>query len=142
MSTEENKTVVRRLFEEVVNQGNLDLIDEIIADDIVTHTPVPGVAPDREGFRQFLGLFLAAFPEQSVEVDDVIAEGDLVTVRHTHHVTHGGDFMGMPPSGTEATVPGIEIFRVSRGRISEMWHQDDLLGLMQQLGAIPAPEQA
>ena len=141
MSTEENKAVVRRLFEEVVNQGNLEALDELTTDDIVTHTPVPGIMPDREGFRQFLGVFLTAFPTQHTEVHDVIAEGDRVAVRHTHHVTHGGEFMGMPPSGREATVAGIEIFRVADGRIAEMWHQDDMLSLLQQLGAIPEPEQ-
>ncbi len=141
LSAEENKAVVRRLFEEVVNEGNLAALDELITDDIVTHTPVPDITPDREGFLQFLGVFLTAFPTQHTEMHDVIAEGDRVAVRHTHHVTQGGEFMGMPPSGREARVEGIEIFRVSEGRIAEMWHQDDLLGLMQQLGAIPEPEQ-
>lgn len=142
MSAEENKTVVRRLFEEVVNGADLDVIDELATEDIVTHTPVPGISPDREGFRQFLGAYLSAFPKQHTEVDDVISEGALVAVRHTHHVTHGGELMGMPPSGKEATVAGIEIFRLSDGKISEMWHHDDMLGLMQQLGAVPAPEPA
>ncbi len=142
MSAEENKAVVRRLFDEVVNQGNLAVLDELVTDDIVTHTPVPGITPDREGSRQFLGVYLTAFPTQHTEVHDVIAEKDRVVVRHTHHVTHGGEFMGMPPSGREATVAGIEIFRVANGRIAEMWHQDDMLSLLQQLGVIPAPEQA
>ena len=141
MSTEENKAVVRRLFEEVVNEGNLAALDELTTDDLVTHTPVPDITPDREGFRQFLGVFLTAFPTQHTEVHDVIAEGGRVVVRHTHYVTHGGEFMGMPPSGREATVEGIEIFRVADGKIAEMWHQDDVLSLLQQLGAIPEPEQ-
>lgn len=142
MSTEENKVVVRRLFEESVNRKDLGLLDELVADEIVTHTPVPGIAPNREGFRLFLGVYLTAFSEQHTEINDLIAEGDRVVVRHTHHVTHGGEFMGMPPSGKEATVAGIEIFRVADGRIVEMWHQDDLLSLLQQLGAVPLPGQA
>lgn len=141
LSAEENKAFVRCLFEEVVNQGTA-VLDELVTDDIVTHTPVPGITPDREGSRRFIGVYLTDFPTQYTEVHDVIAKEDRVAVRHTHHVTHRGELMGMPPSGREATVERVEIFRVSEGRIAEMWHQDDLLGLMQQVGAIPAPEQA
>jgi steroid delta-isomerase-like uncharacterized protein len=139
MSTESNKALVRRLFEEVVNQRNLALIDEIIAEDIVIHTPVPGVRPGRESFRQFLDVFLSAFPVQHAEVEDVIAEADQVAVLHTHRVEHTGAFIGAPPTGRKASVPGIEVFRVAGGQIAEMWHQDDLLGLMQQLGLAPGP---
>jgi steroid delta-isomerase-like uncharacterized protein len=134
MSLEQNKAVVRRLFEEGVNQENLAVLDELTREDIVVHTSVPGIAPTREGFRQFVEVYLSAFPVQHTEVHRLIAEGDLVAVLHTHHVTHGGEFMGTPPSGKEATVPGIEIFRVVNGRIVEMWHQDDLFSLVQQLG--------
>ena len=139
MSAQENKAVVERMFEGLLNERRLELIDEVIAPDIVIHTPVPGVAPTREGFRQFIQVFLDAFPEQTVEVHDVVAEGDRVAVRHTHHVRHGGPFMGMPPTGRQASVDGIEIFRMAGGQIAEMWHQDDFLGLFQQLGMIPAP---
>src|SRR5262245_41338713 len=121
MSLEQNKALVRRIYDEVVNQGDLDALNEIISDDIVTHTSVPGVAPTRAGFRQFVDLYLSAFPVQHTEVHTMIAEGDLVTVLHTHHVTHGGDFMGAPPSGKEAVVPGIEAYRLANGRIVEMW---------------------
>jgi steroid delta-isomerase-like uncharacterized protein len=138
MSTEQNKAVMRRFFD-AVNQNNLVLLDELITDDIVTHTAVPGIAPNREGFRRFVGVYLNAFPVQHTEVQAMIAEGDLVAVNHTHHVTHGGDFMGAPASGKEAVVPGIEIFRIAGGRVAEMWHQDDLLSLMIQLGLMAAP---
>ena len=138
MSTEQNKTLVRRLYEEAVDQANLAVLDELIAANIVVHTPIPGVVPNREGFRQFLQGFLNAFPVQHTEVHELIAEADQVVARHTHHVVHGGDFMGAPPTGREAHVPGIEIFRIANGQVAEMWHQDDLLSLMQQLGLIPA----
>jgi predicted ester cyclase len=75
-------------------------------------------------------------------VHDVIADGDRVAVRHTHRATHGGEFMDLPPTGKQVVVEGIEIFRLRDGRIAEFWHQDDLLSLLQQLGAIPAPEPA
>jgi len=66
----------------------------------------------------------------------LIAEGDLVVAHHTHHVTHSGEFMGMPPTGKKIAVQGIEIFRLADGRIVEMWHQDDMLSLFQQLSMI------
>jgi steroid delta-isomerase-like uncharacterized protein len=114
----------------------------LVSDDIVIHTQVPGIAPGREEFHAFMTGFFAAFPEQSVEVHEVLAEGDRVAARHTHHVTHGGEFAGLPPTGRQASVDGLELFRIEHGRIAEMWHHDDLLGLMQQLGAAPAPGHA
>jgi steroid delta-isomerase-like uncharacterized protein len=141
MSVEQNKAVVRRLFEEAVNQRNIAVLDELLADDIAIHTPVPGVEPGLEGFKRFLGIFLDAFPQQSAEIHQMVAEGDRVAVLHTHHVVHGGELMGLPPTGKEAHVQGIEIFRLRDGKIAEFWHQDDFLGLMQQLGVIPAPGQ-
>lgn len=138
MSNEENKAVVQRMFE-AINANNLEGVAELLTDDATVHTSVPGVPPGKEGFRGFVGLYLEAFPEQHVDVHELIAEGDRVLARHTHHVTHGGDFAGLPPSGRQAVVDGLELFRVRDGRVAEMWHHDDLLSLMQQLGAIPAP---
>jgi len=141
MSLAENKTVVRQLFD-AVNAGDLDRMLSLVGEDISVHTPIPGVEPGREGFRQFMSVYLSAFPEQRVELHELVAEGDLVLARHTHHVRHGGEFAGMPPSGKQAIVHGLELYRLNNGQIIEMWHHDDLLGLMQQLGAVPAPGQA
>ena len=121
----------------MINNATLAALDELTSEDIVTHTSVPNIAPTREGFRQFAGIYLNAFPVQHTEVHRLVAEGDLVTAIHTHHVTHGGDFMGAPASGKEAIVPGIEVYRLAQGRIVEMWHQDDLFSLVHQLGLIP-----
>ena len=140
MSLAENKAVVRHMFD-AVNASDLDRAHTLVADDVTVHTSIPGIEPGREGFRQFIGVYLSAFPEQGVEVHEMVAEGDRVLVRHTHHVTHGGEFAGMPPSGKQAIVDGLELFRVNNGQIAEMWHHDDLLGLMQQLGAVPTPGQ-
>jgi steroid delta-isomerase-like uncharacterized protein len=141
MSTEQNKTVVRRFFEQANDQARFDLLDEIVADDVVLHTPAPIGTPGRAGMRQLLGFFRAAFPVQHTEIHTLIAEGDLVVAHHTHYATHGGDFMGLPATGREVAVQGIEIYRVVDGRIAEMWHHDDMLSLFQQLGMIPAPGQ-
>ena len=140
MSIEQNKAVVQQVFD-AVNSGDLNRLGDLVTDDIAVHTPISGIEPGREGFRQFIGLYLSAFPEQHVEIHELVAEGDRVLARHTHHVIHGGEFAGLPPTGKQATVDGLELFRVSDGRIAEMWHHDDLLGLLQQLGAIPAPAQ-
>jgi steroid delta-isomerase-like uncharacterized protein len=134
----DNKRVIERLFARL-NGNDPEGMSELVAGDVVIHTSVPGVESSRAGFRAFLDVFLQAFPNQSVEVDDLLAEGDLVVARHTHHVTHTGEFIGLPPSGRTARVPGIEQFRVRDGLIVEFWHQDDLFGLLQQLGAVPAP---
>jgi steroid delta-isomerase-like uncharacterized protein len=141
MSLDENKSVVRHLFD-AVNAGDLDRVLDCVAEDIAVHTSIPGITPGREGFRQFIGVYLSAFPEQRVEIHELVAEGDRVLVRHTHHVTHGGEFAGMPPTGKQAIVDGLELFRVNNGQIAEMWHHDDLLSLLQQLGAVPTPERA
>lgn len=140
MSAEQNKALMRQFFA-ALDTGDLEGMVAQVTEDMVTHTPIPGIGRGREGFRGFMSVFFSAFPEQSVQVHRVIAEGDRVAVHHTHHATHGGDFLGLPPTGKRVTVTGIEIFRIENGKIAEMWHQDDLLSLMQQLGIVPGPEQ-
>jgi steroid delta-isomerase-like uncharacterized protein len=139
VSIEANKAVVRRFFD-AANANDVEAMAVGIAEDFVVHTAIPSIGPGREGFRAFMGVYFGAFPKQHIDVHELIGEGDRVVVRHTHHVTQGGPFVGMPPTGKQASIDGIEIFRVAGGKIAEMWHQDDLLGLLQQLGAIPAPE--
>lgn len=114
--------------------------DQLIADDVVYHGPsMLSEIRGREGFKQLLGVFRAAFPGFQTTIEDVIAEGDRVAVRHTHHATQTGEFSGIPPTGKHVVVPGIEMLRIRDGQIVEFWHLDDFLGLMQQLGVIPAP---
>lgn len=138
MSTEQNKAIVREMFA-AVNASDLERAVALVTEDMTVHTQVPGIPAGREGFRAFMTGFFTAFPEQSVEVHELVAEGDRVLARHTHHAVHGGPFAGLPPTGIKATVDGLELFRLRDGKIAEMWHHDDLLGLMQQLGAIPGP---
>lgn len=135
-SQEQNKQIVRQVFE-AVGRRDMEAHMALVADDIVIHSPIPGIANGREGFRAFMETFYTAFPEQSVEVHDLVAEGDRVAARHTHHVLHTGPLMSLPPTGREAHVDGIEIFRIANGRVAEFWHMDDMLGLLQQLGAMP-----
>jgi steroid delta-isomerase-like uncharacterized protein len=139
MSLEENKALVRRFYESAAT-GTLD--DELIAEDFLYHgPPMLGEVRGRDGFKQIMSVFRGAFPNFETTVEDVIAEEDRVAVRHTHHVTQSGEFAGIPATGKEATVSGIELLRVRDGQIVEFWHMDDFLALLQQLGAIPAAAQ-
>lgn len=140
MSTEENKALVRRFFEEGWNAGNLDEFDEIDVPDYVLHDPsvheeVRGV----EGIKRFASMYLRAFPDLHFTVEDQIAEGDKVVTRWTSSATHRGELMGIPPTGNRTGVSGITISRISEGRLVEDWNIWDTLGLMRQLDVIPEP---
>ena len=140
MSAEENKAIIRRIDQEVWNQGKYDVIDEVIADDCLqTIVGVPEPIRGPQGFRQFATMYKTAFPDMSLTEDQQIAEGDLVVTRWTATGTHQGDLMGIPPTGKQATVSGIHVDRFADGKIVEAWGIFDQLGLLQQLGAIPTP---
>lgn len=138
MSTEENKALTLRLIEEVINQGKLSTIDELIAADAVDHSLPPGLPPGREGVKLFLGMIRTAFPDIHETVEDIIAEGDTVVTRTTWRGTHQGALLGIAPTGKQVSVSGIDISRVASGKFVEHWQSADDLGLLQQLGVIPA----
>lgn len=140
MAIEDNKAIIRRIGEEFWNQGRPEVLDEVFADDVVDHNPAPGQPPGREGIKLVNLGFRTAMPDMQMTVDDVLAEGDKVMWRWTAQGTHQGPLMGIPPTGKRATISGISIDRFVDGRIVERWLQMDMLGLLQQLGAIPAPE--
>ena len=136
--SEQNKAVARRVFEEVWNKGNLAALDEIYVTDVVGHNAPPGQPPGIKGTRQFIGMYLQAFPDTRMVVEDQVAEGDKVVTRWTATGTHRGELMGMPPTGKSARVTGITINRLEGGKIVEEWGIFDQLGMLQQLGAIPS----
>jgi steroid delta-isomerase-like uncharacterized protein len=138
MSTEQNKDLVRRFYEEVFNKKNLAGVDEFVDSHIIEHDLPPGLPAGSEGTRQFIGMYLRAFPDLHITANDLVAEGDKVAVRLTLGGTHGGELMGIPPTGKQATVTGIQIVRIANGRIVENWINFDALGLLQQLGVLPA----
>ena len=145
MSTEENKAVVRRMYEEC-NKGKeaaMAVLEELVAPDYVWHGALPpGISPDLAGWRQGRIAFLTAFPDLHVVVEDLIAEGDKVVARLTMRGTHQGDFMALPPTGKVVTVTGIVILRFAGAKEVEHWSSVDNLGWLQQLGAIPQIAQA
>jgi steroid delta-isomerase-like uncharacterized protein len=141
MSAEANKALVRR-FNEAFNAGDLDGAVAVFARNAVIHNSGAPDPLNLEGFGQLAGVFLAAFPGGKHTIDDMIAEGDRVVARITYRGTHTGDLMGIPPTGKQVTVSAMTIDQIANGKIVETWRLFDQLGMMQQLGVIPAPEQA
>ena len=140
MSIEQNKALFRRMLEEVLSQGNISLIDELVAPDVVEHEALPpGVPAGREGVKLMFTMFRGAFPDLNATVDDIIAEDDKVAARSTWSGTHQGEFMGIPPTGKRVSFGVIDIFRVANGVVVEHWGQTDEMGMLQQLGVVPAP---
>lgn len=138
-AAETNRALVRRVYDEVINQEKASVIGEVFAADAVIHDPLTGTSQGAAAFAQLLGMFDAAFPHHRVTVDQVIADGGYVGVLHTHIATHTGSFMGRPPTGKSVVVNGLELFRVVDGRIVEFWRKDDDVSLLMQLGFLPAP---
>ena len=135
----ENKAIMRRLMEGVMNHGNMDLFDELVSPDFVNHSAPPGAPPTREGWKQGFAMLRAAFPDAHLHIEQTIAEGDLVMNRFTVHATHQGELMGIPATGKEVTVGGINIARIADGKVMERWEELDMMGLMVQLGVVPPP---
>jgi len=139
MSAEENKAVVRRLVEDVVNRGDLAVVDEIFATNFVNLSLATGITPDREGIKQYITILRSAFPDYHNIIEDLIAEGDRVVARVICRGTHRADFMGIAPTGRSVAFSAISIFRFAGGRVVERWNNTDDLGLLQQLGVVPQP---
>lgn len=137
MSTEANKALYRRWFEEVVTGGNLGLADTLLSEDYVLHFPGMPALVDRAGHKALVVMFRTAFPDWVETVEDVVAEGDKVVIRVTGTGTHQGEFQGIPPTGVAVRATGVGIGRISSGRIAEAWGFYDALGMLQQLGALP-----
>lgn len=138
-----NKALARRIVEEAFTAGRLEVVDELVARDYVGHDPsLPEDARGPEGVKELIAGYRAAFPDIRVTVEDQIAEGDRVVTRWAATGTHQGELMGMPATGKQGTVTGITIDRIADGKIVESWDNWDTLGLMQQLGAVPAPATA
>ena len=142
MTTDANKANARRFIDEVVNRGNVAVVDELAGPNYVDHTAPPGMPPTAEGQKAFVTMFRAAFPDLHYTIDDTIADGDRLVQRVTAHGTMKGDFLGMPASGKEATWSEIHIVRFADGKAIEHWGVVDQLGMLAQLGFAQAPGQA
>ena len=133
------KTKLDRIPLEIFNQGKLQLIDELFAPEYIERLPQPGMAPTREGFKQFVTSLRTAFPDLHYTIDDSIEAGDKFVTRLTASGTMRGEFAGMPATGKHATWTEIHIVRVANEHVVEHWGLVQELGMLVQLGVIAAP---
>ena len=144
MSTlEQNKEIVRRIFNEFWLAGKANVLDELLASDVTNHDlskePMSGRNAHKEWATGFRQVNATGLPDLEITLDALVAEGDLVAKRWTSRGTHTGDYMGLPASGRRVVMAGTTLYRIQGGQVRETWWNYDALGLMQQLGAIPAP---
>lgn len=144
MSTEANKAIARRFLEEAFGQGNLAVVDEIIAPNQANGGPgaLPGMPSGPEGAKMLITAYRNAFPNLHFTIDEQVAEGNTVVTRWTARGTNTGELAGMPVTGMPATVVGVGVDHIENGKIVESWGIFDQFGMLQQLGVIPAPGQA
>jgi steroid delta-isomerase-like uncharacterized protein len=135
--TEENKARIRRVIEEVYNRGDLDVVDEMAASDLVIHAASRDIR-GRDGAKQYVAALRTGFPDLRFTVEDQVAEGDMVVTRWAARGTHRGEFQGVPATGREIRLAGTDIDRITGGKVVECWAHVDELGLMRQLGAVEA----
>ena len=138
--SEQNKTVVRRLFDELWNKGNLLVADELIAPAYLHHddsTPDLGKGP--EGEKKRVNLYRTAFHDLRLSIEELLAEGETVVARWSCRGVHKGELNGIAPTGKQIAITGVTICRFANGKIVEGFVNWDALGLMRQLGAVPEP---
>lgn len=143
MSTEANKALIRRFYDEFFNKRNLNIVDELHTADFQHHdsgAPDPGGGP--EGYKQRNAMFLKAFPDRQVTIDDLVAEGNKVVTRSTMRATQTGDLPGIKATGKKVVVTATIISRIQGGKIAEEWEDWNALGMLEQLGVVRSPWQA
>ena len=145
MSTEENKALVRRFFEEVCNERKLGVAGELFSADHTYHDPSsPSIGPGPEGMKQLMSTYQTAFPDVHWDIDAMLVteDGETVVTRWTGGGTHTADLPGLPATGKKAAVQGIWIHHLASGKIVESWNVWDTLGMLQQLGVVPTMGEA
>ena len=136
MSKEHNLKLHERWGEEVANKGNVDVLDELLADNFVDHDPAPDQGPGIEGMKDFFRSFRSSFPDLHVEVEEQFATDDHFAMRYTARGTHKGEFMGVAPTGKSFEVAALQISRIENGKVVERWGSTDQLGILKQLGIL------
>ena len=138
MSDEErNKALMRRFYDELWSGGDLEALPEIIAEDFVDRQCPPGAPSGREGLAGLVAAWRTAFPDMRESVEHLVAEGEMVVGHFTMRGTHEGEFMGVAPMGRSVTMSVVDVVLIKDGRISELWYAEQMLELLQQLGAVP-----
>ena len=143
MSTaEEHRTMFKRWFEELWNKKNYTITQELVHPEFVAHgAGGQDIKQGPNGVAEMVQVWHKAFPDGHMTMDDIVTEGEYSVIRMTFRGTHMDDFYGVPPSGKLVSATSIGIDRVVDGKIAEGWGELDMLGMMQQMGAIPAPNQ-
>ena len=136
---QDNKEIVARFIEEFKNKANHDIVDELLTTDFVHHLADPRLPPGRDAIKLLGQAIAAGFPDVRATVEELLADGDFVVERTTARATNTGEFNGIPATGNQVSWTEIHIYRLKDGKIVEQWSEIDLLGLLTQLGAIPAP---
>ena len=135
--SEENKELARnwnKIFE-----GDFAIAEDIVAEDCVYHNGPPDILPGPDGVKEWAIMIRNGFPDLRITTEDFVAEGDKVASRFEAQGNHNGEFLGVPATGKPVTISGINIMRIADGKIVEHWVQYDVMGIMQQIGAIPGP---
>lgn len=141
MSTDTNKALTRRFYQQALNGRQTHVIDEIAAAGYDEHDPLPGQGEGREGLKNRVTMLVDGLAP-TFTIEELIAEGDRVVVRWTNNGRHVGEFLGAAPTDRPYAIAGIDIYRIQDGRLAEHWHVVDQLSMLQQLGLIPAPDGA
>jgi steroid delta-isomerase-like uncharacterized protein len=136
-SEDQNKAIARQFVEEVMNRGDLAEVDDFLSTKFVTHNPIPGQEPGIQGFKHAYSMLRGAFPDVQFVVEDMLADRDEVMVRSTYRGTHTGELLGIPPTGKQVSVMGLDVLRLENGKIVEHWGSYDQLDMMNQLGLLP-----
>jgi len=135
--TQSHESMSQRFYDEVVNKGNVAVVDELLAEDFVDHEPFPGLGTTREDVKKFFAMMRKTFPDLKCDVEFMMSDGDKVAVYFTMSGTQKEEFMGMPASGKKFSVHGVDIIRIADQKCVEHWGVTDALAMMQQLGAAP-----
>jgi steroid delta-isomerase-like uncharacterized protein len=141
MSESQNIAVLARFIEEVINQGRLEVCDQIVEENFIELDPLPGQTQGRQGLKDVIAMMRTSFPDIHWVTDETIASGDKVVTRFTWTGTHRGPFMGIPGTNRPVTVKGVVIDRLAAGKMSDSRILMDTFSILQQLGVIPAPGQ-
>ncbi len=137
MSEQTNTQKLQMMGERCIENNDLTVFDEIWAEDCVDHDPAPGQGTGGQGLKEFWSDFLAAFPDLSIEVDQMLATDELLSMAYRVSGTHDGDFMGIEPTGKKMQIRGLQMSRhADDGKIVERWGSSDVLGILQQIGAV------
>jgi steroid delta-isomerase-like uncharacterized protein len=134
---EDNRAIVLR-FEEAFSANDVATIDELCDPNLVDHNPAPGQEPTLTGFKDTIAMYRTTFPDSYAKVEAVLSDGDFAATRWVNSGTHEAEFFGIAATHKQVSVEGMNFYRLSGGRITEVWTQFDGLGLMQQLGALPS----